>query len=66
MIAVAILLAASLGWAVAVRFFWKAGAWLPYFIVGAAGCAILLVFGLRPAIKTAMLQRLADPVGEPA
>ncbi|ACV81527.1 acyl-CoA dehydrogenase domain protein [Nakamurella multipartita DSM 44233] len=26
----------------------------------------LLVFGLRPAIKTAMLQRLADPVGEPA
>ncbi|MCC6961279.1 MAG: archaeosortase/exosortase family protein [Dehalococcoidia bacterium] len=59
MIAVAILLAASLCWAVAVRFFWKAGAWLPYFIVGAAGCAILLVFGLRSVVPGELALRHA-------
>ena len=50
MVTLAWLLPACIAWAVAVRFFWKAGAWLPYFVVGAAGCAFLLVVAMRDVI----------------
>lgn len=34
---------AAVAWAAAVCFFWKAGAWLPYYVLGSTGCALLLV-----------------------
>lgn len=50
MVALAWLLPATIGWAAGVRFFWKAGAWLPYFVLGSAGAAFLLVVGLREIV----------------
>lgn len=44
------LVPAGIAWAVAVRFFWRAGAWLPYFVIGAAGMAFLTVFLLRDVV----------------
>lgn len=46
-------------WVLAVRFFWKAGAWLPYYVAGAAGCAILLVVALRDVVPGEDLIRVA-------
>ena len=40
----------AIAWAVAVRFFWKAGAWLPYFVLGATGLAFLAIFMMRDII----------------
>ena len=34
---------AAVAWAVVVRFFWKSGAWLPYYLLGSAGGAVLIV-----------------------
>lgn len=50
MVALALLVPAVVGWALLVRFFWKAGAWLPYFVVGAAGCAFLMVVAMREVV----------------
>ena len=50
MVTLAWLLPISVTWIVAVRFFWKAGAWLPYFVVGATGCAFLLILAMRDVL----------------
>jgi exosortase family protein XrtG len=42
-----------------VRFFWKAGAWLPYFVTGAAGCAFILVVAMRDVAPGEDLLRAA-------
>ncbi len=56
---VALLVLATVVWAAAVRFFWKAGAWLPYFVGGAAGGAFLLVVLLRAFIPGELVLREA-------
>jgi exosortase family protein XrtG len=38
---------ATIAWASTVTFFWRARAWLPYYVVGAAGSALLLVIAGR-------------------
>lgn len=50
MVTLAWLLPTVVVWAVAVRFFWKAGAWLPYFVAGAAGSAFIVVVAMRDVI----------------
>ncbi len=50
---------AAIVWAALARFFWKAGAWLPYFVTGAAGCAILLVVLFRAFIPGEVVLRHA-------
>lgn len=50
---------ATIGWALGVRFFWKAGAWLPYFILGAAGGALLLVIAARDLVPGELAVRVA-------
>jgi len=47
MIALSLFCAAFLVWAGVTVFFWKAGAWLPYYVIGSAGSAILMVVGAR-------------------
>ena len=37
------LVPAIVAWAVLVWFFWKAGAWLPYYVLGSAGLALFVV-----------------------
>lgn len=59
MVALVVLVLAAAGWALLVRFFWKAGAWLPYFVAGAAGCAFLLIVGLREVVPGETLLRAA-------
>ncbi len=49
----------AVGWAFSVRFFWKAGAWLPYFVAGAAGSAFILVVGMRDVLPGEDLLRAA-------
>lgn len=46
-------------WAALVRFFWKAHAWLPYFVAGAAGFALLFVVLLREFLPGETLLRHA-------
>lgn len=46
-------------WAFGVRFFWRAGAWLPYFILGSAGAAFLLVIAMREVLPGEDLLRAA-------
>lgn len=53
------MLPATFGWAVGVRFFWKAGAWLPYFVLGSAGAAFLLIVGLREVVPGEDILRAA-------
>ncbi|MEO8538628.1 MAG: archaeosortase/exosortase family protein [bacterium] len=60
--ALALLIGIGALWAVAVRFFWKAGAWLPYFVAGAAGCAFLIVVGLREVVPGETVLRAATAV----
>ncbi|MBK7329029.1 MAG: archaeosortase/exosortase family protein [Dehalococcoidia bacterium] len=57
--AVAWLALGALVWAVGVRFFWKAGAWLPYFVLGAAGGALILVVALRAVVPGEAVLRAA-------
>ncbi|MGH2632076.1 MAG: archaeosortase/exosortase family protein [Tepidiformaceae bacterium] len=45
--AVILLLIAAAVWAGSVWFFWRSGAWLPYYLIGSAGSAILIVVGCR-------------------
>jgi exosortase family protein XrtG len=59
MAALAALIVATVTWAALVRFFWKAGAWLPYFVAGAAGCAFLLIIGLREVVPGESVLRAA-------
>lgn len=59
MAGVALLIGGAACWAVIVRFFWKAGAWLPYFVAGAAGCAFLLLLLLRDFLPGETLLRAA-------
>jgi exosortase family protein XrtG len=49
-------------WAVAVRFFWKAGAWLPYFVVGATGMAFIAIFMMRDVLPGEEVLRMATAV----
>ena len=50
MVTLAWLLPLTVVWALLVRFFWRAGAWLPYFVAGAAGSAVILVILLRDVV----------------
>lgn len=59
MVTLAWLLPTCVVWAAAVRFFWKAGAWLPYFVAGAAGSAFLLVVAMRDVLPGEDLLRAA-------
>jgi exosortase family protein XrtG len=59
MAALAWLIPLAVGWAFAVGFFWKAGAWLPYFVTGAAGCAFILVVAMRDVAPGEDLLRAA-------
>ena len=40
---VILLLFATVGWGAVVLFFWRARAWLPYYVLGASGAAVLMV-----------------------
>ncbi len=50
MMGLAWLVPLAIAWALLVRFFWKAGAWLPYYVLGAAGFAFLVVFLAREVL----------------
>jgi exosortase family protein XrtG len=52
-------LPAVVGWALATRFFWRAGAWLPYYVVGAAGGAVLAVVAARELVPGELAIRVA-------
>jgi exosortase family protein XrtG len=52
-------LLATAVWAGAVTFFWRARAWLPYYILGAAGCAVLVVIGSREFLPIESIIRQA-------
>ncbi len=45
-----VILGVTLAWAGLVWFFWRAGAWLPYYVIGAAGCAVLIVIAGRELV----------------
>lgn len=59
MAGLALLLLGIAVWVVVVRFFWRAGAWLPYFGAGAAGCAFILVVLLRDFLPGETVLRVA-------
>lgn len=50
---------ALVAWVALTAFFWRAGAWLPYYVVGSAGSAILLVFLSREFIPLELALRAA-------
>lgn len=51
-------------WAAAVYFFWKVGAWLPYYIAGSAGSALFIVVFARNVLplETALRAATANTV----
>lgn len=51
--------AALIVWGGAVWFFWRAGAWLLYFVLGAAGFAVLAVVGMRELVPGELAVRVA-------
>jgi exosortase family protein XrtG len=55
----ALFAAAAAAWAGVVTFFWRARAWLPYYVVGAAGCAILVVVAGREFLPLESVVRQA-------
>ncbi|MGE3077198.1 MAG: archaeosortase/exosortase family protein [Dehalococcoidia bacterium] len=59
MVALAWLAPTAIAWGFGVRFFWKAGAWLPYFVLGSAGAAFLLIVGMREVVPGEDLLRAA-------
>lgn len=59
MVALAWLAPTAVVWGFSVRFFWKAGAWLPYFVLGSAGAAFLLIVGMREVVPGEDLLRAA-------
>jgi exosortase family protein XrtG len=52
-------LGAAAVWAAAVAFFWRARAWLPYYVLAAAGSAILLVVAAREFIPLEDMLRVS-------
>ncbi len=59
MVALAWLTPTAIAWGFSVRFFWKAGAWLPYFVLGSAGAAFLLIVGMREVVPGEDMLRAA-------
>ena len=55
----ALFAAAAVGWVGVVAFFRRARAWLPYYVVGASGCAILVVVGGREFLPLESVIRVA-------
>lgn len=49
----------ALGWLALTWFFWRAGAWLPYFVVGSTGFALLTVITARDVIPMDLWLRVA-------
>ena len=52
-------LAVTVAWAATVTFFWRVRAWLPYYILGAAGCAVLVVIASREFLPVESIIRQA-------
>ena len=50
---------ACVAWAAAVTFFWKARAWILYFVLGAAGFAVLAVVAMRELVPGELAVRVA-------
>ncbi len=59
MTALLIIVPIAVAWALTVRFFWKAGAWLPYFVIGATGMAFLTIFMMRDILPGEDALRIA-------
>lgn len=59
MIELGLFLAAVAAWAGMTYFFWRAGAWLPYYVAGAAGSAILMVVLAREFLPLELALRAA-------
>ncbi|MEO9255651.1 MAG: archaeosortase/exosortase family protein [Tepidiformaceae bacterium] len=53
------LVPAALAWAAITWFFWRAGAWLLYFVVGSTGLALLAVVAARDVIPLEFLLRVS-------
>lgn len=56
--AVTVIVIATIVWAALVIFFWKAGAWLPYYVLGASGAAVLLVVFSREVVPFELWLRI--------
>ena len=52
------ILLATVAWAALVLFFWRARAWLPYYILGASGAAVLIVIFSREVIPAELWLRV--------
>lgn len=63
MIEAAELSAAAIGWAALVWFFRRAGAWVPYYVLGSAGTAILLVVAGRAVLPLELGMRMLTAGG---
>jgi len=50
MVTLAWLVPVAIAWALTVRFFWRAGAWLPYFVLGATGAAFIVIVAMRDVV----------------
>jgi exosortase family protein XrtG len=57
------LVPAVMFWAVVVRFFWKAGAWLPHYVLAAAGSALFAVVFARNVLPLETALRAATAFG---
>ncbi len=56
--AVTVIVIATIAWAALVIFFWKAGAWLPYYVLGASGAAVLFVVFSREVVPFELWLRI--------
>ncbi|MCK6565074.1 MAG: archaeosortase/exosortase family protein [Dehalococcoidia bacterium] len=63
MIELALFATAVTVWAAMVLFFWRAGAWLPYYILGSAGSAILFVVLAREILPLELALRAGTARG---
>lgn len=59
MVNLLLLLSATGAWAALVWFFWRARAWLPYFVLGAAGSTFLIVVAARSFLPLEEWLRIA-------
>ncbi len=50
---------AAVGWGALVLFFWRARAWLPYYVLGASGAAVLVVVFSREVLPLELWLRMA-------
>ena len=48
-----------IAWALLTAFFWRAGAWILYFVLGAAGFAVLAVVAMRELVPGELAVRVA-------